>query len=86
MYRAWESLGQEDLAAAGDDAGFVKDESDAEEREYHRRLQVGREKRASRQQATRPAGEAAAGLLSDEAPAAEEPPPAPKDKPLFFVP
>ena len=59
LFRHWEALGQEDLAAAGDDAGFLKAEL-AEEREYHRRDQIGREKRASGEAAAM-AAEAAAG-------------------------
>ncbi len=92
LFRAWESLGQEDLAAAGDDAGFVKEEMDAEEREYHRRLQAGRERRASRMPAER-MDLGAAKILetgAEQPPTGEEPPAGEKppagDKPLFFVP
>jgi hypothetical protein len=73
-------LGQEDLAAAGDDAGYVKVDMDAEEREYHLRLQAGRERRASRMApVATPAAEGAADVLPGTPPAGE-------DKPLFFTP
>jgi hypothetical protein len=48
LFRHWEALCQEDLAAAGDDAGFVKEEMDAQERQYHKLEQAGRERRANR--------------------------------------
>ena len=47
LFRHWEALCQEDLAAAGDEAGFLKEDMDAEEREYHKREQAGRERRAA---------------------------------------
>lgn len=98
LYRAWEALGQEDLAAAGDDSGFLKDELDAEEREYHRRDQMGRQKRASGETAAQAAQAAAGpgpvefsteGTVTATPPgglitgAADEPG---ADKPKFFVP
>ncbi|MDP3046226.1 MAG: hypothetical protein Q8O07_01990 [Chloroflexota bacterium] len=47
LFRNWEALCQEDLAAAGDEAGFLKEDMDAQEREYHKREQAGRERRAA---------------------------------------
>lgn len=78
LFRRWESLAREDLAAAGDDAGLLKDELDALEREYHRREQMGREKRANGE-AVPPADD-----LAGVAPLGTEPPPA--APPAFFVP
>jgi hypothetical protein len=66
LFRHWEALCNEDLAAAGDDAGFVKDDMDAQEREYHRLEQVGRQRRAAGADQG-PAGEPGA----DEDPGAE---------------
>lgn len=47
LFRHWEALCQEDLAASGDDAGFLKEDMDAQEREYHKSEQAGRERRAA---------------------------------------
>ena len=41
------ALGEEDLSAAGEDRQALKDELDVEEREYHRQVQMGKEKRAN---------------------------------------
>ena len=47
LFRQWLALGEEDLSAAGEDRQALKDELDVEEREYHRQVQVGKEKRAN---------------------------------------
>ncbi len=81
LFRHWEALGQLDLEAAGDDAAFLKDEMAAEERYYHRKEQVGREKRATGEAEARAAEAAAAavvtgppgGLVTGEPQAQEKP-------------
>jgi hypothetical protein len=47
LFRHWEALCREDLAVAGDDAGLVKEDMDAQEREYHRIEQASRQRRAA---------------------------------------
>jgi hypothetical protein len=47
LFRHWGALCREDLAVAGDDAGLVKEDMDAQEREYHRIEQASRQRRAA---------------------------------------